>query len=128
MITRNLRGDGYVSIRGGDGSVKGGGGGAGGRLAVSFLTSFLASSYPDQSFYWKGTLALDGGNGGPLNVEEPMKLAAGMKSSSVLRAQDGASGTAYHQKCFGGYTGPFCKACPVGTFKLSYSFGTCTPC
>jgi len=28
----------------------------------------------------------------------------------------------------GGYSGPFCKACEVGTFKLFYSHGVCKPC
>jgi hypothetical protein len=49
---------------GGNGSKNGGGGGSGGRLAVNFLRSFLASSYPDQSYYWRGSLNLDGGKGG----------------------------------------------------------------
>jgi len=64
LITKNLRGNGQVSIRGGDGSVGGGGGGSGGRMAVEFLRSFLASSYPDQSYYWTGDLSIDGGKGG----------------------------------------------------------------
>ena len=117
FICKNLIGDGQVSMIGGNGSAKGGGGGSGGRLAVNFLRSFLASSYPAQSYYWRGSLTLDGGKGGSFN-----------DSSKHLSAQDGASGTAFHQKCFGGYTGPLCQACPVGTFKLSYSFGTCKPC
>lgn len=64
LITKNLRGDGQVSIKGGDGSLGGGGGGSGGRLAIEFLRSFMASSYPDQSYYWTGDLNLDGGLGG----------------------------------------------------------------
>ena len=25
-------------------------------------------------------------------------------------------------------SGPFCQACPIGTYKYGYSFGTCLPC
>ena len=108
--------------------MKGGGGGSGGRLAMNFLRAFMHSSYPDQSYFWTGSLNLDGGKGGVLSDDVSLqKLAKGVKDEH-LKAQDGASGTAFHQKCFGGYTGPFCQACDVGSFKLSYSFGTCKPC
>jgi len=60
--------------------------------------------------------------------EEEEELVKDVVRGDFLHGENGASGTAYHQKCFGGYTGPFCKACEVGTFKLSYSFGKCKPC
>lgn len=44
-----------MSVKGGSGSSNGGGGGAGGRLVMNYLKSYLASSQPDQSFYWTGT-------------------------------------------------------------------------
>jgi len=31
-------------------------------------------------------------------------------------------------KCFGGYSGPFCEACPIGTYKYDYSYAVCQPC
>ena len=34
----------------------------------------------------------------------------------------------FHSKCFPGYSGVFCKACPVGSFKYDYSFGRCMTC
>lgn len=102
-------------MKGGNGSVKGGGGGSGGRLAVHFSRAFLASSYPDQSFYWTGSMNLEGGHGGPLedarleNEEDKgMQMLKLKVTDNHLKAADGASGSAYNQKCFGGYTGPFC--------------------
>ena len=32
------------------------------------------------------------------------------------------------QKCFGGYSGPFCQACLEGTYKYGYSFAMCKAC
>ena len=46
--------------------MRGGGGGSGGRVVVNFLRAFMKSSYPDQSFFWRGKLALEGGTGGSL--------------------------------------------------------------
>lgn len=70
LVTKNLKGNGQVSIRGGDGSVGGGGGGSGGRLSMNFLRAFIHSSYPDQSYYWTGSLNLNGGRGGLLSEEQ----------------------------------------------------------
>ena len=44
IITKNIAGDGTISLTGGAGSVGGGGGGAGGRLVTSFLQGFNASN------------------------------------------------------------------------------------
>ena len=111
---RSIKGNGKVSLKGGNGSEIGGGGGSGGRLEVNFLSSFMRSSYPDQSYFWTGKLELNGGKGG--------------KNESLSSGQDGQNGTVLSPKCMGGYSGPFCHACPVGTFKLTYSYGVCVPC
>lgn len=57
-------GNGRISVKGGSGSDKGGGGGSGGRLIINYLRSYLADSYPNQSFYWRGAYDLRGGLGG----------------------------------------------------------------
>ena len=43
-------------------------------------------------------------------------------------AGDGQDGTTKQESCFGGFTGPFCKPCQVGTFKYNFGFGVCQPC
>jgi hypothetical protein len=63
IITKNIRGDGNVSLKGGNGH-NGGGGGSGGRAVINFLASYMADSYPEQSYFWEGTINLDGGDGG----------------------------------------------------------------
>ena len=40
----------------------------------------------------------------------------------------GQDGEVLAGKCFGGYSGPFCKACPSGTFKYDFSYAICQPC
>ena len=50
-----------VSAKGGNGSPNGGGGGSGGRLAMKYLKSYLAESYPAQSIDWSGDYDLSGG-------------------------------------------------------------------
>lgn len=32
------------------------------------------------------------------------------------------------EKCFGGYSGPFCKPCEIGTYKYNFGFGVCQTC
>jgi hypothetical protein len=54
IITGAIKGDGLISINGGNGSQRGGGGGAGGRMVVNLLKSFMASSYPDMSHDYTG--------------------------------------------------------------------------
>ena len=44
-------------------------------------------------------MALEGGSGGSL---------AGFPDSEGLPASEGQSGSVLHQKCMGGYSGPFC--------------------
>jgi len=39
-----------------------------------------------------------------------------------------SNGTEWHPQCLGGYSGPFCDACPVGTYKYGFSYGRCLPC
>jgi len=34
----------------------------------------------------------------------------------------------FHSKCFPGYSGVFCKACPIGEYKYDYSYGHCQSC
>jgi hypothetical protein len=62
IITKNLRGDGKLSLRGGNGN-HGGGGGSGGRAVINYLTSFVKESYPEQSYFWDGEIDLEGGVG-----------------------------------------------------------------
>lgn len=108
-------GDGLISAMGGAGTANGGGGGSGGRFIMNYLRSYLSSSNPKQSYYWEGRHDVSGGAGGA--------IAASFQAGSA-----GESGTAYHSKCFPGYSGVFCRACPVGFYKYDYSFGDCIPC
>ena len=39
-----------------------------------------------------------------------------------------SNGTEWHPQCLAGYSGAFCQACPVGTYKYGYSYGRCLPC
>jgi hypothetical protein len=121
IITGRIKGDGLISINGGNGSVRGGGGGAGGRMVVNLLRSFMASSYPEMSHDYTGKITVAGGMGGTI-------LANATEKFVPVQAGAGQDGVIYHDKCFGGYTGPFCKACDVGEFKLGYSFGVCKTC
>jgi len=108
-------GDGLFAVNGGDGSPNGGGGGSGGRLVVNYLKSYLSSSYPDQSHNWYGRSQIKGGRSGAVTFQRSNPKA-------------GEDGTVFHSKCFPGYSGVFCQACPVGTFKYDYSYGACLPC
>ena len=51
-----------------------------------------------------------------------------MNTLVELDGKYGSDGEIKSGKCFGGYSGPFCQACPVGTFKYDYSYGKCKPC
>ena len=104
-----------MSVKGGRGSQNGGGGGAGGRFVMNYRRSYLGSSYPDQSFYWTGTEDISGG-------------AAGFMPERYMQPSEGQNGTLFGTKCMPGYSGVFCKACPVGTFKYDYSYADCLPC
>jgi len=104
-----MAGDGRVSAKGGNGSRNGGGGGSGGRLAMKYLKSYLASSYPDQSINWSGDHDLQGGRADGLTLY-------------------GQEGTKWHSKCYPGYSGVFCEPCGIGEFKYDYSYGTCLIC
>jgi len=121
IITGAIKGDGHISIDGGNGSVRGGGGGAGGRMVVNLVRSFMSSSYPEMSHDWTGDISVTGGLAGKI-------LANATETFTPIPGGNGQDGVVYHDKCFGGYTGPFCKACDIGEFKLSYSFGVCKVC
>jgi len=108
-------GNGQISVKGGAGSARGGGGGSGGRFAMRYLRSYLNTSYPDQSYYWKGTHDVSGGR-------------AGDYQNALLPPGDGQNGTVVAPKCFPGFAGVFCRPCPVGTYKYDYSYADCTPC
>lgn len=112
---QNIRGNGHFSVLGGDGSKNGGGGGGGGRFSINFLRAYKADSQPEQSHDWHGTVDYDGGD-------------AGEADGKYVQATAGTGGTVFSSKCFPGYSGPFCQACPIGTYKYGYSFGTCLPC
>lgn len=115
MTTKNLRGDGTISTRGGAGSSNGGGGGAGGRLVMNYLKSYLSSSQPEQSYFWHGTSDIAGGT--------PGDMAFKFQGPGA-----GQNGTMHHSKCFPGYSGVFCSPCDVGYYKYDYSYGQCQPC
>lgn len=121
IITGGIKGDGLISINGGNGSQKGGGGGAGGRMVVNLLRSWMSSSYPSMSHNYTGEITVKGGIAGDI-------LANATEEFVPVVGGDGQDGVIYHDKCFGGYTGPFCKACDAGQFKLGYSYGVCKTC
>jgi len=108
-------GDGLISTMGGAGTKNGGGGGSGGRFIMNYLKSYLSISNPEQSYYWDGVHDVEGGAGGKI-------------ASKYQAGGPGQSGTMYHSKCFPGYSGVFCKACPAGFYKYDYSYGECIPC
>lgn len=111
LSTLNLRGnDSWITARGGRGSSQGGGGGAGGRLVMNYQRSYLADSQPNQSFYWSGHSDISGGQAGDMAFKYQAPSA-------------GQNGTMHHSKCFPGYSGVFCKRCPVGFYKYDYSYG-----
>lgn len=66
IITGAIKGDGHISIDGGNGSVRGGGGGAGGRMVVNLVRSFMSSSYPEMSHDWTGDISVHGGLAGKI--------------------------------------------------------------
>ena len=113
-----VKGDGKVTAKGGDGSPGGGGGGSGGRFVVNFLRGYMADSQPEQSHNWRGTYSLDGGKNGELADAEDHALQSGAGERGMIEAS----------KCFGGYSGPFCEPCPVGTYKYDFSYAVCKPC
>ena len=83
---------------------------------MNYLKGYLSNSQPDQSYYWYGTMNINGGKAGP------------KQKSFDLASSDGERGTMFHTKCFPGYSGVFCSACEPGTYKYDYSFGVCLPC
>ena len=117
IVTRTLRGDSKVEVRGGNGSQGGGGGGSGGRLIVSFLRG--QSPVADSRYYWSGSHSLAGGISGksfPALGEE------------FYSGENGQEGLTIASKCFGGMSGPFCAPCPAGTFKYDFSYAECQRC
>ena len=120
ILTRNIRGDSKIEARGGDGSINGGGGGSGGRMVINYLRGFSASQQPAQSHFWKGTYALTGGQYGYMSLED--------ENATFVNGASGQDGQILADKCFGGYSGPFCQACPEGTYKYDYSYAVCKPC
>jgi hypothetical protein len=115
IIALRMSGDGMVSAKGGNGSPNGGGGGSGGRLAMKYLKSYLAESYPAQSIDWSGDYDLSGGKADGLSFQS-------------LKPLYGQEGTKWHSKCYPGYSGVFCEPCGIGEFKYDYSYGTCLQC
>ena len=120
-MTKSLAGDStsMIQAKGGDGSEGGGGGGSGGRLLVSYLKGYSAASQPSQSHFWEGSYSLAGGLNGIIEKDGHFNFIEG---------NVGAKGEIRSDKCFGGYSGPFCSACAEGTFKYDYSYGVCKPC
>lgn len=65
-----------------------------------------------------GTFQLDGGKAGSLLESNVGYTAAG----------SGQQGSQLSAKCMGGFSGPFCAPCEVGTFKFNYGYALCKPC
>lgn len=129
IITKNIAGNNSViDLSGGHGSTGGGGGGSGGRFVNYFLQNFNATNSLNQSSRWNSTIKLDGGHGGELfsRIKNQTKnSAAKLLEQSVQTGGNGQSGTTHQTKCFGGFTGPFCKPCEIGTFKYDFGYGVC---
>jgi len=49
-------------------------------------------------------------------------------NDTYLKGQQGGIGVIESSKCFGGYSGPFCEPCDVGSYKIGYSYAMCKPC
>lgn len=69
ITTKNLEGNGLISLKGGRGSTGGGGGGSGGRLVMNYLRPYVRTSYPDMSFNWVGSADFKGGEPGSINEQ-----------------------------------------------------------
>lgn len=95
--TRHLKGESKIEAAGGQGSGHGGGGGSGGRLVISYNSGFSASAQPHQSHFWRGSYSLAGGQAG-----------YDSSSNSWASGTDGQEGVINSEKCFSGYSGPFC--------------------
>ena len=50
------------------------------------------------------------------------------KDETFVNGISGQDGQIAADKCFGGYTGAFCKACDEGTYKYDFSYAICQPC
>lgn len=124
IITKNIAGDAALDLSGGHGSIFGGGGGAGGRFVSHLIQNFNATNFEEQSLRWNGTISLNGGRGGARQPNQTL-LAFELEQTKRLFAGDGQDGTTAQEKCFGGFTGPFCKPCQIGTYKYNYGFGVC---
>ena len=90
IITTKLQGDGYLSVKGGSGSIGGGGGGSGGRIVIYFLGNYLADFSHKWSFDWIGKLNLLGGEQGPLTSQFEYTTQSERFASN---------GTEWHPKC-----------------------------
>ena len=86
---------------------------------MNFLEGYSAKAQPNQSHYWFGTHNLAGGRSGQYSSAY---------QRDYLEGDAGQTGVVSSGKCFGGYSGPFCAACPAGTFKYDYSYAPCKPC
>lgn len=53
-------------MKGGDGSINGGGQGSGGRVMIHYLGNYLSDFYTRRSINWKGTLNVAAGKRGEL--------------------------------------------------------------
>ena len=89
---------------------------------MNYLRAYRADSQPEQSGNWTGTVEYSGGKGGDMDYYKDNH------DQAYLPGSDGQQGTLFQSKCFPGYSGVFCKPCPVGTYKYDYSYGTCQPC
>lgn len=107
ILAKHLDGNGNLSVSGGDGTL-GGGGGSGGRIVMHFLGNYLSDFQSQHTINWLGNLDIEGGKSGD--------------------QQSSSNGTEWHPQCLAGFSGSFCSACPVGTYKYGYSYGRCLPC
>lgn len=115
-----------LDLSGGDGSLYGGGGGSGGRFVSHLLQSYNATNFVEQSLRWNGTISLTGGKGGDRKDNQTLRSYHKLEQAAV--AGNGQDGTTTQTKCFGGFSGPFCKPCEIGTYKYDFGFSVCKPC
>lgn len=91
IITTYLSGIGNFSTKGGNGTWRNSGGGAGGRLSIRFWKSRELSVYPRITKDWIGAVSRHGGRGSGYGG-------------------NGQKGSIYSTPCQAGYSGTFCTA------------------
>lgn len=99
----------FISAKGGDASLTGGGGGSGGRIKFYFFQWYNVTLAKDMASNLNVTTMLVGGPGGTAD-------------------QVGDNGTVWSTDCPPGYEGLFCSKCLPGYYKNEYSNIACKKC